>query len=320
MKKFTYATLILIIVFSVFAFIVTSKKNEGNTIVNLEKVIENSNGVIITINSNKFDYLESEPIWVEINIIIDENTRLDRAPILHLPDDLECILINSAGDTLKYRGGFFESVGNHKYPDTIFHVENLLNYYGINERFTHSNLLMSYYLPEDSYTVTFIFHAEINGISKSFISNKINFRVKKPENEELAAYHEWLKLMEVTEDLSEKDNSIRFKKMKDVVDDIIHLYPNSVYIFKAKLELIVCSGFDNNFLNARKEYLVKEINTYPDNYDNFLYLLVLEQVYFENNKNDFLQLLYNLTTNHKNSVTERICTNMKRWLSFKDKY
>lgn len=216
---------------------------------------ELDNSTYFNIYIDKTDYLESEPIWLTADIIIDKKMKLDRKPVLDPSNDLKLILRNSKGDTLKFAGISLTAIGNKDYPDTMFFLNDLLEYFGEPEKLPNSKLSWPYNLPSEQYSLTAILYLRIGGESRFFNSNTVFFSVTKPFGEELEAYNKLLELQ-----VLRSDPTRNLEKVTKSVEEFVSTYPNSVYTKKARYLMTIAGKLPVDKIEFFRNLILDDLN------------------------------------------------------------
>ena len=194
MKKIIY-TFLLIITFLIicnFAFLSCSKKNVSDTS-NPNVIDSNVNSKFeINILSNKNEYYQLEPVWMTIQIkntspnvdSIDIHDNIELLPGFRVTDKNGNELIYHYNLGLYGRPNFIKINGNGQIS---FDVELSM---GFGENNLGEHLRAKYYpityFSKGKYSVTLHYRKALN--KEMLQSNKINFEVKLPENDELKVF------------------------------------------------------------------------------------------------------------------------------------
>lgn len=289
-QKKLWLAILITFVFASQAFLSISK-NVNNEFANHSK---------LRIALNKDTFLESEPIWLEVNAFLDESQKLDRKPILEPSNDLKLTLRNSKGENMKYVGGISDFIleEGKKYPDTLFFYDNLLLYYGLPERFPHSNMLMQFYLPEDTYELSASLELWKDHKLDTVISNTVSFSVSKPTGNEKLAYEKWLEL----ENLKIRNEALN--AIRGTIEEFMVIFPNSVYQDKVENALLSTSWLSRISIDSAKTYLINHIASNPNDHFNMYYLRSLVGRY-EDNKNDLINILRDFKTRYKETLLSK---------------
>jgi tetratricopeptide (TPR) repeat protein len=202
----------------------------------------------------KDKYLLREPVWIDLYLTNNCEEDITIRP-LDLPWlVLQVLLVNSKGDTLKYRGMHFEHgrlPGGYVVEpnETYHHFVNLLTSFG-ETTYALEKGLGRFYLEEDTYTLQMNY--------KGLVSNKIRFKVERPKSNEEEA-HELLK------EAYYYDLKLENQKTIDILQRLIDKYPKSVYADLAYYELAGHYGLVGE-PERTHGYLKKLILNYPDSH------------------------------------------------------
>jgi hypothetical protein len=262
----------------------------------------NTDSVKLTLTSNKNLYLESELIWIELDIVIDKNLKLDYRPLLYPGNDLNLSLINSKKDTIKYRGGHVDALIRKDYPDSMYYIDNLLWTLGSSEKLQtqagYSEIFKV--IPPDDYTLNITVQLRSNNKSLYCQSNSIKFSIIKPSEFEIEAYNELINLESYTVNNQYK-LGYEFIKMMESFNE---KYPGSVYkekIFNNSYFLIGCTLpheeteiFYNNFINDNP------------NYYSIFNLLWGNQNKYEN-KTEYINYLQKMSVEKEGLLISKLC-------------
>ena len=277
-----------------------------------QKKDSSASKTIVKINTNKYEFLEGEPIWVEINVIIGRDTTKERDSIWATSIDTGSFLTNYKGDTLKYhRTGEPFTLSRLYYSDTIYRVQNLLDLYGVKDR---SNSLMPFYLPEESYKVTILFEKHTKESSEIIRSNTVQFRVRKPQGVEIQAYNEYYKIMEMFFNTIGVDSEKKQSELMEAVNNFTNSHPNSVYFFQVKFAQYLSSRYGLDYTLKLKDFVLNEIKNYPENYWNHIYLECLRYELYKDNDIGYYNFLTNLIYKYHSTILSKFCEEELRWL------
>jgi tetratricopeptide (TPR) repeat protein len=213
----------------------------------------NYENIEFRISLEKNTFLLDEPPWMTLEVT--NNTKYEISILPLQLDCLEClkvILVNSKGDTLRYRGIHFELVSLPKGvivkpKQTYQNSVNLLQGFGENL----DNFQIRHYLEPDSYTAQAF-------SSDSLSSNKIVFNVEVPKGNEKEAN-------DLLRQTYEYDVRLDNYKVIEKLQQLIEKYPKSVYMDLATYELAGHYGEIGQPENTYK-YLEKLILNSPNSY------------------------------------------------------
>lgn len=265
---------------------------------------------VINIKSSKNLYLESEPIWIVVEVNIPNNLKLDNEPVIHPLGDLRFLLTNDIGDTLeplRQTASFalFKDYRSHYYD--LFHLQY---YYGVKEDFPRSILAFRYKLITDGYHLKASIVFRVDNMEKYFYSNVIDFRVEKPTGPEFEARRKLLNLEDYATTPSSSFDGI-FEKVTEFED----LYPNSVYLPKAQDLIVGFSFLDHHFSDTLHTYLLRRIKENPENYYNKSYLGSVLSFYSKHIMEP-KDLLNGLRDSYKGTLLEKFIDNKLEEIEF----
>lgn len=225
----------------------------------------------------KDKYLLREPVWIDLYLTnnCEEDIRIRPLDLPWLV--LQVLLVDSKGDTLKYRGMHFEygklPEGSIVKPnETHYDFINLLDSFG-ETTYSLEKGLCRFFLEEDTYTLQ-MYH---DGI----FSNKIKFTVGKPKNEEKRA-HDLLKQAYY------HDIRLENSKVIEILGQLISTYPKSVYADLAYYEIAGHYGLIGQ-PEKTNQYLEKLMLGFPNSHFSLKALPGLLQQMKEDEKTKFLK-------------------------------
>lgn len=297
-KNNSFLTIIIItLIIILFEF---AEENKCAT----KSFFENS---VIEIKPSKDRYLESEPIWIEIDVNIPKDIQIDREPIIYPTCDLNFILTKDNGDKLKYVGMSITTVFLKEHKEHYFALFDLLEFHGVDEDYAGSSAAGRRKLLPDNYSLQVILTLEINHISIYFYSDKIGFQIEKPAGSELEAR---TKLLEIEDfSLNYKSNfSDEFSQMFKKVSEFKNMFPNSVYLDKAEREIVLSYYLDKDFKDTISNYLLNHFKEKPNNYFNYLHIELMGSL-FKGTESSFIKTLEQLRESNKGSILEKIINN-----------
>lgn len=255
------------------------------------------------IRSSKSEYIESEPLWIEFEIYFD-TLKLDTGPFIHPDGGLDFTLTNiDSNKTIeKFWGKALYALTNEppKYCLYSFKVFNLLGYYNQFCPKVDGNLLyLLPYLPESNYELKASLGITVNGYGNSLYSNKIHFKIRKPEGTEIEEYDSLLGYYS-----SFSNNLQDHYHLYSKAEEFIQKFPNSVYTEKIQEHSSI------NFLNpyASLEYYSNLIKNNPENYYNQSYLDMVEY-YLRDKKDELIKYLNGIIQDYKGTLLQRFALN-----------
>jgi hypothetical protein len=263
---------------------------------------------IIEIKSSKEVYLESEPVWLEIEVNIDKEMELDKPPIITPLGDVEFILINSHVDTIKYFKGGYSQIGPNKYLEHYYRIYDILNIYGVKEDFPNSQLVGCYKLLPDKYTLKAILNLSIDGKVEKFNSNLIQFEVEIPRDSEEEEHKKMIEIKNYAVN-GPKDFDSRFDIIVQKVNEFKMMFPNSVYIDRI-ISLIFRHGhiISKDFQDTVSNYLKNRLEANPADYFNYTYVSHLWGI-SKNNSDLLINTLTQISESNKGTLLQKIIDN-----------
>jgi len=252
-------------------------KRKSNILSKIIKTDKKSN-IEINILSNKSEYLKLEPVWITVQM---KNTGSD-VDSVNLHESMELlpkfVVTDMKGNVLNYKYISFE-YGPPKYiklnsNEIINYDIELLLGYGdklLSEKHPFKYIPGSYF-SEGNYSVLIDFD---NDYKKGTISsNKINFSVKSPENNELLVFNDILKINRQYD-----SDKIAWGDYIGAIKDLYNT--NSIYSEEILLNSIypVC-WLQGSFSNTKNNYLfnkglIEDCKTFFDKYPNSGYCNML---------------------------------------------
>ena len=266
---------------------------------------------VIDIKLSKNVYLESEPIWLEINVNIDKEIIVDKTPaIFPFCGDIKFVLLNEFDDTLK---GHYCVSGDGIYTEYSYHLDHyyliydILNLYEKIEDFPNSQLIMKYKLLPGNYRLLAIISLMINKKFEKYFSNKVLFKVEKPFGIETEAHKDLIDIEDFAVN-GDSDKNVRFEGTCKKVNYYKEKYSNSVYLDKAEHEIISWGVFFSNFKDTVTSYIFKRLSENPENYYNFQYVRSLGYLY-KNNDASLRDTLTQISESEKGTLLQKIIDN-----------
>ncbi len=306
MKTLIYVSIILFLFISL---------EQAQTALNLNNSNCSYDSSVIKLKSSKDKYLESEPIWIEVEINIPEELKLDSSPVIYPNNDIKFYLNNDKGDTLKGFGGDVTTVLMKKYKNHYYSIFHLQYFFGVADDFPHSLLAYRYKLLPDNYYLKATLHLVINGKANFFNSDGIHFRVERPDGDEIEARKQLLEIEDYATSYSSTISSIeKFNSLYEKVAVFENLYPGSVYLPKIQ-DLIVGFSSNSNFRDTMNIYLLRKIKENPDNYYNESNLGLIISI-FPDDSNNSTEFLINLRESYKGTLLEKFIDNELEEIEF----
>jgi tetratricopeptide (TPR) repeat protein len=196
-------------------------------------------------------FLLWEAVVIQLALTNQSETEIE-IKSLHTPYEmLRIYLVNSEGDSLRYRGPFWSYSGEIpgvtvKPGETYEHTLNLLDSYGAKA----DSLFMRLFLKPDTYMVQMSY--------RGTFSNKITFQVVMPEGDGKSAY-------DLFKEAHDHYIKLGHEKAITALEEFIQKYPKSVYAAEAYYE--IAQHYDMiEQPEKTKEHLENLILNYPDSY------------------------------------------------------
>jgi len=254
---------------------------------------------VIEIKLSKNVYLESEPIWTEINVNIDKEIKVDKTPAISaVCGDIKFVLRDEINDTIKGQECTYDYVytGYSYHLGHYYWIGDVLSIYGKYEDFPNSQLIMRRKLLSGSYKLSAIIYLIINKKAEKYYSNEIQFRVEEPFGIEIEAHKQLIEIEDFAVN-GDTDKSVRFKGMCKKVNDFKGKYSYSAYLGKAENEIFSWGVFFSNFKDTITNYIFNRLSENPENYYNIRYVHSLGYLF----KGDEVSLRDTLTQISKSS-------------------
>ena len=277
---------------------------------------QSPDSVSLEIKSSKNVYLESEPVWVEVNVNIPDEMKLDRAPVVFPSCDLKFVLTNNINDTLNDLGIKVTSVELKEYKKHYYDIFNLLDYYGTKENFTGSSSGGYFKLDPDNYNLVAILILKFNNSINYYYSAVIHFNVEKPEGIDQEAQK---KLFYIEQCCSNYKLNLK-DKLDQIYTGIIEFknsFQNSVYTDKVEKQIVTSYGLNNDFKDSIQSYLINKIIERPDNNFNYSYMKFLEYFYEDNNIIEYMTKLSEIRESSDSAVLRKLIDNFLEDLRFR---
>jgi len=227
---------------------------------------------IIIINSSKSEYLESEPIWIEVNVNIPTDKKLDMAPSMGNWG----ILTNGKGDTLPYMSSFPFSVAIPDYRNHYYYVFPL-QFYGVFEDSSSIFPDSHYKLLPDTYHFQMAVGLSINKKWEVHYSNIISFTVKAPESDEVEARKRLFELIKMQYGCG--GDTIQCNFIFHKILEFKNKYPDSRYLQRAEHFINLLMNDIPGLKDTLELYLFHNIELNPDSYYNNSNIHILAYIY-----------------------------------------
>lgn len=256
--------------------------------------------VNFSINLPKSEYLEGEPVWLELSVNVSQQCNLDHTPLLDpMYGEVKLELINSNGDTIRGHEGILEGIPAKTYPAYIFDVYDITNSFGVGE---WANI---YSVPRGVYLLKAFIEVSLNKKKITVGSNIANFKVVEPKDIEEKAHAEWIRIEETNR--LNKDNVDTVKKL---VDNFLVNFSSSAY--KERVFATLREGWPQYFLalspQNRKNFLLNAITTMPDSYYNKYYLSDLTDAGIDKaNAQSSIDIASRIKKSSSNQVLNKLC-------------
>jgi hypothetical protein len=253
----------------------------------------------LNINLNKSVYMFSEPIWLELNLILDNKCNIYYQPELSVGNDVELLLSNQNGDTIDFIGGTTDYIQRNKIYDTTYSIYYLMSGFGKPEVYFDKAL------PIGSYNL----RAKIHIYSKEvfdYYSNTVSFNIIEPTGYEKDAHQKWVELKLA------KKNKASVYKIKELVDSFLVNYPGSVFEDKMVENIIGSYSYIETIpLNEQDSLLMKIILKNPNSYSNYGFLNWFNHIYDNNSYNaknlKILEKLESIKIQTGNTLLNKLC-------------
>jgi hypothetical protein len=263
-----------------------------------------NDAVKLNLTSNKEIYLESELIWFELEAIFNENIKLDYKPNFHEGASLRLILVNSNHDTVRYRGGYGEYLGNKNYSDTMNYFDNLLELFGEFEKLPgelkYSEIYR--YIPEGNYTFSILVRLSEDGKPLIFETNAINISVIKPSGTALNEYNDLLQLEAMTTERYFERGAEYLKYFENFSRE----YPESPYLEKIFYHIELSLGGCIP-LSERENFYKNFILSNPGFYSNYISLIRIREYGYKNNKTEYINYLQKMSEEKEGFFISKLC-------------